>query len=264
MNQTTLDGCRAKVDRAEKQLHVLTEEWRDFLKTNPYRFWIEAGAESSWYCVYFDYSTPTPPRFAVIAGEIAHNLRSALDHLAWREAVEWVGRECAEFNAYKITFPLTKTPADFKKAATLQYIREDTCAVMERHQPYNGRDDKGTKSLGLLNWFNRMDKHRSLQIVSTFLAPLLQPRDLIGFSDTARLLDVSVKVKVGQMLKGKTEVACYRFAPGPDPQMRVERTPLLGIGFPDVPQKFRGVQIADAVAQVRIVINDFANLLPER
>jgi hypothetical protein len=64
-----------------------------FLESNPYPNWVDDRTEPGWHCIYFDFSPPPPPRFAVIVGEIAHDLRSALDHLAWREAVESVGLE---------------------------------------------------------------------------------------------------------------------------------------------------------------------------
>lgn len=266
MNQSTLDGCIAKVDRAELQVNVMGEEWRIFLESNPYPSWVEVDDETGWNRVYFDFSAPAPPSFPVIVGEFAHDLRSALDHLAWREATECIGPEAAERYAHNITFPLAKNSTEFKKAKTLRYVGRDARAVMERHQPYKRGKGNGPKSLGLLHWFNRMDKHRTLQIASVVANPSLgYPWEMLDFNRQARLLDFSMGVRDFQRLKGKTQFASFQFDPrGPDPQVRVERTPTLSISYGQVPRPLRGITLDETIAQVRAVIEDFAELLPER
>jgi hypothetical protein len=91
VDQVTLDGCTAKVDRAEIHVQAFTDEWRIFRESNPYPSWVEIDKETGWHHVWFDFSTPAPQTLPVIVGEYAHDLRSALDHLAWREAVERIG-----------------------------------------------------------------------------------------------------------------------------------------------------------------------------
>ncbi len=264
MDQATLDGCNAKVDRAEELLETLADEWRAFLDTNPWPSRIDDRTEPGWHRVCLDFTAPPPPRFAIVVGEVAHDLRSALDHLAWREAVECVGLQEAECHASVITFPLAKSPAAFKSAQTLKYVGDNARAVMERHQPYESTEDKGPLSLGLLHWFNRMDKHRTIH-VAAIGAPNLFTMDAlkITFTRGARLETVQPRLQLGQRLVGETEIARVRFAAGgPDPKVEVHRTPPLNPSFGEPPHPLQGIQITQTIMQVRDVITDFADLLP--
>lgn len=264
MDWATVEGCHAKVNRAEKLLDGGAVEWRAFLNTNPWPHWIDDRTEPGWHRIYFDFSTPLPQRFAVIIGEIAHDLRSALDHLAWREAVECVGLEKAESNAPVITFPLAQRSADFKSAKALRYVGKDARTVMERHQPYKRGKGKGPKSLGLLHWFNRMDKHRTLQAAMIGAPNFFTLAHLgITFAPNARVMAVEPRIRRGRSLEGKTEVVRLRFAANsPDPQVKVNRTPPLTPGFGKPPRPLRGLTITQTIAQVREVIADFADLIP--
>ena len=207
----------AKVDRAEIRLDELADEWRAFLDTNPWPSWVDDRTEPGWHSVYFDFSTPPPPRFSVVVGEIAHDLRSALDHLAWREAVECVGLQQAESDAAIITFPVAKNASDFKSANTLKYVGENARAVMQRHQPYQRVHRKEPPALGLLHWFNRMDKHRTVQVTAVGAPSIFT---------------------MGQ-IKAFTRGAKIAAAGGPDPKVEVHRTPPLSPSFGDPPPDLR-------------------------
>jgi hypothetical protein len=82
VDQATLDGCLAKVDRAEGLTRTPASEWNAFLDTEPWPSRIEHDADTGWYSVYFDLTLPLPPVLGIIVGELAHDLLSALDHLA--------------------------------------------------------------------------------------------------------------------------------------------------------------------------------------
>ena len=263
MDSHTLDGCKAKVDWAEEQLGVLAREWNDWLKTQPYPSEVKAGGDAGWHCVHFDFSTSTPPRFAVIAGGIAHDLRSALDHIAWREAVECVGHKKADRNASAIAFPLAKNSADFRRSQTLKYVGKDARAFMERQQPYHGGHSNGPEALGLLHWFNRIDKHRSLHVTLVTPNAFQRPHTLIDWDHAARMIDRTWEIPIGATVEGKTKVACFRFAAdGPDPHVRVKSTPNFTVGFGKVPDQFRGISIQNVMEQVRKVLADCADLIP--
>jgi hypothetical protein len=230
----------AKVDRAEIRLDELADEWRAFLDTNPWPSWVDDRTEPGWHSVYFDFSTPPPPRFSVVVGEIAHDLRSALDHLAWREAVECVGLQQAESDAAIITFPVAKNASDFKSANTLKYVGENARAVMQRHQPYQRVHRKEPPALGLLHWFNRMDKHRTVQVTAVGAPSIFTMGQIKAFTRGAKIAAVQPCLAPRQRLIGETEVVRVRFAAGgPDPKVEVHRTPPLSPSFGDPPPDLR-------------------------
>src|SRR5437868_13120429 len=79
-------GCSAKIHRADHSIHQLAAETAAFAEANlrGYRIVSEGDADTKTIVVklYGD-DTPIPPCFAVVAGEIIHHLRSALDHLVY-------------------------------------------------------------------------------------------------------------------------------------------------------------------------------------
>lgn len=262
MDEPTIAACRAKVARAKEGLEVLADKWRAWIDSQPYPSRIEADRDTGWHCVYFDFSTPVPPMFSVVAGEIAFHLRSALDYLAWQEATEHIGEACAKRWAHEISFPIKRTPEAFRDSPVLSHVREDTAALMERHQPYQGGDDSREKILGLLHWFNVRDKHRALHVLSLSALPFQRVNALV----TADVVwsERTLEITGGQVLEDETKVACYRFDPhGPDPNMRVQGTPEVSVGFGDTPQEYMGMHIDHVIEQVGYVIGDFEGTIAQ-
>ena len=262
MDQATIAGCRAKIDRAEAAFEEMASEWRAWVDTNPYTPRIDEDCDTGEYRLFYDFSVPTPPRFPVRIGEIAHHLRSALDHLVWREAIELLGREPTEQEAREITFPICRTRVEFKKSKVQRYVSPDAWTIIERHQPYDRGKPKRSKSLGLLHWINRVDKHRLLHGSSVSLARFL-PLRLIAFDPDARLLAQFLNENtIGRPLKRETEVARYKFATdGPQPNMRVQRTPTLSVSYGDTPRYLRRSEVTETIREIRRIANDFARLL---
>ena len=74
---------RLKVERAKQHLRDLEVERDRFMKADPYRIVHERDAETG-HNVYRVYDLKTPPaQIGLIAGDVIHNLRSALDHLVY-------------------------------------------------------------------------------------------------------------------------------------------------------------------------------------
>jgi hypothetical protein len=265
VDQATIDGCRAKVDRAEAAVEELAVEFREWLKTNPYPSRVDVDREAGRYRVLFDFSVLPPPRFPVRVGEIAHDLRSALDHLVWREAVELLRREPTDEEAGAIAFPLKRTRIRFEKSEVKRYVSPDAWTVIERHQPYDRGKPKRSKALALVHWINRVDKHRFLH-ESTVYPMWFKPLGLIAFDPRASIIEATHAPGVlGRMAKGETEVAPYRFdlvTAFPDPNVRVKATPPLTISYGNSPRYLRRVDITETFAEVRSVVNDFATLVP--
>jgi hypothetical protein len=135
---------------------------------------------------------------------------------------------------------------------------------MERHQPYKRTAGQRPKSLGLLHWFNRIDKHRTLQVASVLSLPELGfPPEFIDWNREQTLVLEFDPIKPYRRLKRETEVLALRFDPnGPDPHVRVKGTPAVAIGFRDVPRPLRGITLTETIQEVHRVVADFTQLLP--
>lgn len=265
MDRATLAGCHAKVERAEEAIEIMAQEWIAWRQSNPYPTRVEADHASGEYRVYFDFSIGSPVRFPVLLGEIAHDLRSALDHLLWREAVEQIGRKEADKKASSITFPIHRTRVAFNKSRVRQFVSDDAWEIIERHQPYDRGKPPRPKALQMLHWINRIDKHRLLHGSSVFLT-FYNPAKLISWNADARLIAAPLpKASLNRPLRGDTLVASYRFdAALPEPEIEVVATPALSVGYGDSPAHLRRVEISETTKKIREVVRDFGSLVPGR
>jgi hypothetical protein len=264
MNAATIIGCRAKVGRAEYLLKPLQDEWSAFLDKKPWPSRVEDGCEPGWYAIYFDFTTPPPPILSVIVGELAHDLRSCLDHLAWQEVVERIGREPTEDEGRRIAFPLARGEHDFKSAELLRYVSQDARAAIERSQPYNRAASEEAASLRVIHWFNRLDKHRTLHVAAIATPHSFSMDHLkVSFTHGASIIAVEPHLRIGQRVEGDTKAVSVRFAPnGPEPHMRVEGQPPFNPSFGNLPADMAGADVEVSIRTVEKIVSDFANLIP--
>jgi hypothetical protein len=149
-----LGGSAAKLRRAAKHLGELHEAITG-LGVGDY-YLIErddqgAGA-TRWV---FRQSKPLPDEWAVVVGEFAHNLRSALDIAVFQLAEASEGRP-----GNKTAFPIFSTERDYL-AQRRNYLK----GVPERHSPFfdQAQPFANTKSaFADLAWLTNEDQHRHL------------------------------------------------------------------------------------------------------
>ena len=109
------------------------------------------------------------PMVAAIAGDILHNLRSALDHLAW-QLVVLDGGVPNKWTA----FPLHESSTNKDGSARVLTIQPGIndpriMAAVETMQPYseaNHGHDPRTDALGIIGRLDNIDKHRLLLTVT--------------------------------------------------------------------------------------------------
>ena len=72
----------AKVERAKRHLGDLEADRRAYLEADPYRAIRERDPETDKMVVRLRIDPPIPTKLSLILGDVAHNLRTALDYLA--------------------------------------------------------------------------------------------------------------------------------------------------------------------------------------
>jgi hypothetical protein len=254
----TLNGCWEKTLRAGALHRLLHKKWREAITPETYATGLQEDGQPGGYLVWIEAKQPPPLALSVIVGEIAHDLRSALDHLIWRQAVEHIGEAEAERHYRKIAFPIYDTSREFlDKAQALKFVSEDTGTLIESYQPYK----RGNGYLAIVHWLNRMDKHRALQPATTF-AHACDMLDLVRWNPAAELLEKETLINAGDRLEGRANLVRLRFAvPGPDPDVQVQGKPPLLVSFGDAPPHLRGIPIPPTIREVQHVIADFGRLL---
>jgi hypothetical protein len=174
----SLDGPRAKVKRAKTELTALYDDFQRFFRKNPN---IIAVAEfdrraGNYPIVVKRCPSELPEQWSVMIGEIAHDLRSALDLLAWQLA-PLNTTEPYDWTAFPIYLIGRTNRRDRKNNIIPQFwnrrhglrllksIHRRYWARIEGFQPYK-RGNRGRHSLlYLLRELNNTDKHRLIPIL---------------------------------------------------------------------------------------------------
>lgn len=160
-------GIEEKLKRADENIGNLNREIGTFLKSRPDSGIPEDEKKAAEALLHFQAKRDIPPRFPVLTGEIAHHLRSCLDHLVWLFSEEAYRIK----HERRIGFPIyVNAPNKDEQAAYDRQIKGITCArarcLIKWYQPYNtGKfaDDP----LAIVHNLDRVDKHQNLVLVRT-------------------------------------------------------------------------------------------------
>jgi len=187
----SLDGPRLKIVRAEAEidrLRLMEDAFRKRTKYHVVRAEFNPKSGKYIYRVRVD-GPPPSPEWGVYVGEIAYNLRSALDQLVYQLALlntpcETVARSRSlQFPIFLRRNSLDKT----KRGQTFEGRRKDMLglllpkhqALIEGLQPYKRGSSTRFKTVGpplrggrnsplfWLQEINNADKHRLIQVVAT-------------------------------------------------------------------------------------------------
>jgi hypothetical protein len=144
----SLDGIKATIRRAEESIGRLDKDVSAFFADNPPPYRVEGRLEDDRLKYVFKAcGNPKPPlRFAVIAGEIVHELRSVLDHLVVALAVR-NGQRPLKNHA----FPVCRTREKFRTACgggAIKGVSRRAFRRIVRAQPFrHGAPDSYTLSV---------------------------------------------------------------------------------------------------------------------
>lgn len=157
-----LDGIFLKTERADEHIRDLNAEINTLIDGNIYRLISEPDADSR-ECVLRVVGPEPPGRFAVITGEIVHQLRSSLDHLVWQLVI---ANKQTPTRSHQ--FPICDTPKKFEMARNrgkIKGISLSAQTLIDACQPYSKSKDVDRNFLHVLRELDNSDKHHSLTIV---------------------------------------------------------------------------------------------------
>src|SRR5579863_47755 len=169
-----LSFVRAKIDRAYVHLNAADAVSKphcesDFygLKVKPYR--------KGRYHLRVTNVKPFPPEFSILLGEVAYQLRSGLDHIAFAFAVPQNKKE-----EKSVQFPFARRSTEWKGSAKnlLPGASQSALRVFERFQPYHRRREPFVDYLWCINVVSNWEKHR---------APATAAAGLVKSTGTIRL-----------------------------------------------------------------------------
>lgn len=146
-----------KVSRAKYHLSDLEQAISAYFATNPYVVGTKIEDNTRRLVYYLVSVKETPESIMSITGDILHNLRSALDHLAYQLFIAAGGTHAGSRH---IQFPIVDNIGGYEKAKTnlLQGLATNAIAAVDAIKPYNGGNDV----LWRLHKLENIDKHRTI------------------------------------------------------------------------------------------------------
>jgi hypothetical protein len=149
----------SKVERAKKHVEDLESRIRAFFDSAPdTAFRIEDDFHTRQRTYYLARVPEIPLDIANTIGDVLHNLRSALDHIAYRLPRASNARAWTQF-------PIAESAAKYmspKIRGKVQVFRKDVVEALDALKPYKGGND----ALWRLHELNKIDKHRLLLTTS--------------------------------------------------------------------------------------------------
>jgi len=252
-----LAGVRAKIDRATKQLEALHRDVQTFRHSDAYLITGQFEPDRSSYVFRLRILKPPPLLWGVVVGEVAHNLRSALDQLVW-QLIKANGRRPRGTP----TYPTLKVEPDegfepyalgtAKCPGPLRGVSGDALACIERTQPYHGGNGR---LLTTLNKFWSVDKHRFLiPTVTAVTGAALNPDRYLLNDDAGPVKSISLGAFSNEF---EAELVVIGLRPtGPNPKVEMQGEPPIDVAFSG------GPGIVDALREITyfVLLDVFAPL----
>ena len=213
---SAIEAVQLKLDRADRHIAELERELDSYYATRPIYLEGSFDAATSQWVTIVRVTREPPAELGPIIGDIAHNLRSALDQVTWQLA------RLATPDPYERTqFPILTVDGDWERvgARMVQSLRSEHAAFIELLQPYHDDEPKQTL-LYALSRLSNVDKHREVHFANSAL---------MGASLGVRMLGGEVGMKAIHLAFGefsdRSEVARIDLMLGKinaPPQLEVE------------------------------------------
>ncbi len=149
-----------KFEHAKRHADSLRDKTASFLQSSPYELGFRIDPDER--PAYFVKSVAAmPPDLACILGDVLHNLRCTLDHLAYQLALSASGSPLPQPD--RIYFPITESQEKYEKRKSsddpfLSLLSPAALAALDGLKPYR----TGNDGLWWLHALNNIDKHRML------------------------------------------------------------------------------------------------------
>ncbi len=215
-----LTSCRRKVERAGEHLLPVLEEVLRFGSNDSYSIADDYDAHTRRQSFKIAQRHFPSVEMGLFAGDFVHNLRSALDHLAFGLVGQNRRARIPRRDRRDIRFPISDTYRGFMSERVIPHLTLPQIAVIESYQSFARGDDY----LLDLNSLWNADKHQILQPVLAALPqsgiklrPNLDAGAITDRDFPAKITFYPEARRIWQPL-GWVEVT----APGPNPHVEVE------------------------------------------
>ncbi len=243
-----LDGIRAKIARARQLQALLVKEAQPWIASLANTIAVKPDRSTGKHLVLIPQPPQAPAEWSVIFGEMLHDLRSALDHLAWQLVLLNKQRP-----TYSTQFPILSKPNDEMFDAQLRGVSEDNIAAIRSLQPYAAETRRPTH-LEVLATLSNMDKHRTPHAGIAMLKPFQGGSFALTFDRGTQIHDLKAAGRIRPLLLVETELASFIASPRTsvvEVELRIPLSMELAFGLKGNPIPLsRTGELADEVERV--------------
>ena len=157
-----VEQIQLKITRSKRHLGELQNQVSAFFASAPYQVATKRDPGTGQLIYFVSRVEEVPLMIAVVAGDLMQNLRSALDHLAYRLVLAGTAGATPVRHVY---FPIADSVEKYEeiKGSFLAGVRPEAIMAIDAVKPYWG----GTDALWRLHKLNIIDKHRLLLMVGS-------------------------------------------------------------------------------------------------
>ena len=262
MESSKLASVRAKIDRAKHHLRNIDATLKILLGTETnaqVQITHKFDRERKELIINLAKCAPVDSALPLIIGDCVHNLRSALDHLVYRLALE---NGAARIAADKTFFPiyLTKTLFDKRVEKLVKpFISTSALTEIEKSQPYSAYDVPEEADIWILSQLDIFDKHRLLIVAGQKFAPTAFTVGIPGGEERHEV----IPNPQWKPMKDGAEILRFKLSrmPNPPSKMNVHVEMMTTVQFVDTGLACDGVIVQDALRQclgiVSATVRDF-------
>jgi hypothetical protein len=194
---------------------------------NPMRFGMTKEYDAKRHCIIItvgpdEVPTVFPKQWGLLLGDIVHNYRSSLDHLAWALYKRGSTPSLPERQEKLVYFPIADERTEFNGSLKrkLPGVRRADAAIVRRYQPYKTAKRYRDRHLfRVLEKLSNADKHRVIQPIQAI--PERAGFHVIEVTDCV-ITRLQPRVRRAAFKPGTELVRFYVRKTGPDPDIDVQ------------------------------------------
>jgi hypothetical protein len=168
-------ACRKRIERATAYSKELSDSWGAIANEHFYRITANVDTDGSG-AIKATRVNPIPPDFMFKLGELFYQLRASLDSAVYASAVLESGCEPPPKHE-SLAFPIVLDPLKYpkKQARELGDLSNERRRIVQSIQPFVVDDPVmpqlafERRALGILNRWARVDRHRRLHVVGSWV-----------------------------------------------------------------------------------------------
>lgn len=210
---------RRKYDRAEEHFQLFLAEFADHAARYPYGIRVQRHPDPKVITLHLSIEKfPDLDRWSLLLGDCIHNLRSTLDHLIYRAAIN-VAKADPPPDEKILAFPVR--PQDSWRLGLLRQ-NGPFMAVFNGLRPHIRPEWKGLQPLTVLEELDNFDKHRTLNVM--YAQPTSVNYGIYTIAEPIRFIDADCFPYFGPLQPDAELARCVAAEPIPDVKVEWHQT----------------------------------------